>query len=812
MDRRRHLGAGPLLGRWRSLRLSAVQGGAFFRALAGEMRRSPPGPSLDGVQRVDGLHAPVDVLRDRSGIPHIFARNPDDALFALGFVHVQDRFWQMEFYRRVGGGRMAEVAGPTALPSDRLMRHVGLHRAAAAAWAATPTALQRRLEPYFGGINAGMAATPLPLEIRILDYQPEPWRPQDSIIWSKLVSFMLSPAWEAQIIRARLVEAVGLPALMAVDPGYPHQGPVMAPPGAPYGALAGDLIQDYAAIVQATGLGGPGAGSNNWAVDADHCADGHALLACDPHLAATNPPFAYFVHLHCPEFDVAGAGLAGLPGITWGFNRRIAWGPTAGLASVQELFVEEFADDGIRYRAPDGWRDAEIAEERIAVRGHPALTLRVRITRHGPVVSSELPGIRQALALRSVVLDPVHSADALLALPTAASIDDFRRAAAGFHDYNLTLAYADVDGRVGIQFVGPVPRRRPGAGWLPAPGWDAAYDWQGYIPWEELPHEFHPPEGHVWSANNPPRPADQLPFAGEFLDGYRAARIGQALAATAPHSVEAARALQADRKSLALLSVRDHLLALAPAGDQERALLALIRRWDGRMEPASVAAAVVAATYSRLLDAVLRARLGEDVALYLGNSHAIPNVNLIAGRAASLLTGLLNRAPADWFGPVGPSVEGRSVWIAALTRAFRDGVALLRERLGEDQRRWTWGRCHQLTLVHGLGQVPALARLFNVGPIPFGGEANTVCQGSPLATDPFAPVTAIPALRLIVQMTDPPTAHFALAGGQSGWRGAAHAHDLLDDWRYGRLRPLPTDRAAIQAGGAQRLTLQPSGP
>ena len=336
-----------------------------------------------------------------------------------------------------------------------------------------------------------------------------------------------------------------------------------------------------------------------------------------------------------------------------------------------------------------------------------------------------------------------------------------------------------------FQFVGPVPRRRPGAGWLPAPGWDAAYDWQGYVPWEELPHEFHPPEGRVWSANNPPRPADQLPFASEFLDGYRAARIGQALAATAPHSVEAARALQADRKSLALLSVRDHLLALAPAGDQERALLALIRRWDGRMEPASVAAAVVAATYSRLLDAVLRARLGEDVALYLGNSHAIPNVNLIAGRAASLLTGLLNRAPADWFGPVGPSVEGRSVWIAALTRAFRDGVAMLRERLGEDQRRWTWGRCHQLTLVHGLGQVPALARLFNVGPIPFGGEANTVCQGSPLATDPFAPVTAIPALRLIVADDGP--AHGALRARRRAVRLAGSGP-----------RPRPAGRLALR--------------
>ncbi|MEE9276940.1 MAG: penicillin acylase family protein [Dehalococcoidia bacterium] len=795
--------------RWRATRLAALQGGAFLRALARETLRPPPAPQVQGTLRLQGLHDSLDVLRDDSGVPHIFAQNPDDALFGLGFVHAQDRFWQLEFYRRVGAGRMAEVSGPIALPTDRLMRHVGLNRSAAAAWAAAAPATQARFRPYIDGINAGLVATSLPLEIRILDYEPEPWRTQDSVLWAKLLAFMLSPAWEAQILRARLVEAVGLDALCAVDRGYPSDGPVIAPPGAPYGALSQDLTKTYAAVVAATGLGGPAHGSNNWAVDAAHTESGRALLATDPHLTAVNPAMAYFVHLDCPEFSVAGASLPGLPGFIWGFNRRIAWGPTAGLASTQDLFVEEFEPNSDRYRTPDGWAEAEVVTERIAVRGYPDDVQQIRITRHGPVVSPQIPGLRHALALRSAVLDPVQSGEAILALFSARGIDEFRAAIAGFHEFNLSFGYADVDGRVGMQVSGAIPQRRPGHAWLPAPGWDPAFDWQGYIPRDALPHEFDPPHGRVWSANNAPRPVAELPYAGEFLDPYRAARIGQVLAETNPHTVAAARALQVDRKSLPMLRLRDHLLQVEPANDDERALLALIRDWDGRLEPASVAAAIVAATYSRLLDAVLRAQLGDATAVFLGAAHVIPNLNVLANRTASLLTGLLDGAPAGWFGPVAEAVDGRAVWTAALTRAFRDAGHLLRDRLGKDPQRWTWGRCRPLTFVHGLGEVPALARLFNVGPFPFGGSPNTPFQGGPLGPDPFAPVTAVPVLRLIVEMSDPPRAEFILAGGQVGRRGHRHAHDLIDDWLHGRTRPLLTGRAAIDAAGAQRLTLKP---
>ena len=798
--------AGRLRSAWRAVRLGALQGGALLRALAEEQLRRPGAAFSSDTRWVDGLTGPVEILRDRAGVPHCFAQSAGDALYALGFVHAQDRLWQLDFYRRAGSGRLAEVVGPVALEVDRLMRTLGLHRAARAAWRATPPDFVAQLEPYHAGINAGMAASPLPLEFRILDYEPEPWTGVDTALWAKLLAFTLSPAWEAQIARARVVEQAGLEALLAVDRGYPAAAPVIAPPGAPYGELSAPLRRSYATLVRRLGLGGAPAASNSWAVAPRRSASGRALLAADPHLAPVFPPFAYFVHLHCPEWALAGASLAGLPGVIWGFNRRVAWAATAGLASTQDVVVEEFAPGSDRYRTPDGWAEAIRVVERIQVRGYPTETLTVRVTRNGPVVSPQIPGVRQALALRSAVLDPSHSAGALLALPRARDIAEARAALGQFHEFNLVMAYADVAGHIGMQVVGAIPQRRPGQGWLPGAGWDRESDWTGYVPPAELPAVIDPPDGRLWSANNAHAAAGAAGYPAEFLDGYRAVRIGAALAAEGSLTLEGCRALQMDRRSGPMCAVQAGLATVAPRTAVERRLLEMIAAWDGEMQPGSVAAVVVAATFSRFLERVLRARLGAAAPLLWETPHRVPTLNVIVARTGSLIEALLQERPAGWFEPSG---DGPAGWTAALGEAFREAVAALRERLGPDPRRWTWGRCHQLTLRHGLGEAPALARLFNVGPIPFGGDANTVCQAGPVSVDPFTPVQAIPVLRLVVEMAEEPRAWFALAGGQSGRRGDPHHHDLLDDWRAGRLRPFQTRREAIEREGAPRLTLRP---
>ena len=227
------------------------------------------------------------------------------------------------------------------------------------------------------------------------------------------------------------------------------------------------------------------------------------------------------------------------------------------------------------------------------------------------------------------------------------------------------------------------------------------------------------------------------------------------------------------------------------------------------MEPDSTSAAVVAVTHSRLLDFVLRAKLGDSIDILLGDVHAIPNLNIIAARSASLLIDLIDREPVDWFGPVGPKVSGSQVWAAAITQAFREAVEILRDRFGSKKEIWSWGRCHRLTFKHGLSEVPVLAKIFNIGPFSIGGDANTVFQAGPLDIDPFANVNAVPALRLIIELSKPPVAHFALAGGQSGKRKDSTTAGLIDDWLIGRLRPLHTDRKILETVTMGSLRLIP---
>ena len=362
--------------------------------------------------------------------------------------------------------------------------------------------------------------------------------------------------------------------------------------------------------------------------------------------------------------------------------------------------------------------------------------------------------------------------------------------------------------------AGAVPRRAPGSAWLPSCGWDAGAEWRGHVARDELPHRFDPPGGRVWTANNAPAPVAELPFDGEFLDAYRAARIGEFLHASDEHSPSDMARLQVDRTSQSFIVLARHLAGLQAPGAREGRLIQRVRDWDGRAEVDSVPAAIVGVTYTRLLDAVVRAKLGRDSAAFFDDVHAVPNLNFVAARAASLVIGLLEEAPADWFGPApasDDSVSGRDVWSAVLLRCFRDAVALLEERLGADESRWTWGRVRRVTLKHGLADVPVLAKLFDLGPYAIGSDSQAPLQAGPMTSDPFAPVTAVPALRLVIDMSDPPRAEFALAGGQVGRRGDAHATDLLPDWRRGRLRPLLTMRAAVQADSRRRLRLEPPG-
>ncbi len=785
---------------WRALTLSARQTGSLVRALAGttlsNALQMPQTHKRRGKTTVAGLDAPVEIIRDRYDVPHCFAKSAADALFALGYVQAQDRLWQMQWSRRAATGRLSEIAGPQALPVDRFCRTIGIGRASEEAWAATPPQRREQLAPYIAGINAAIARAPKPFEAQVLGDWVGPWQASDSIAWGKLLSSLLSPAWEQQLMRARVVEVAGLEALAEIDPSLPPDTAVAVPPEAPYGELAAPLQEAAASASQLFGL--RNGASNNWAVDGRHTVDGIPLFACDPHLNPVTPPHTYFVHLHCPEFNAAGASVPGLPGIVWGFNDHIAWGPTAALMAMHVAVVEQMSDDRTKSLTPDGWADIDEIEETIEVRGYPSERIKLRSTVNGPIVSEvlkagigQLAGDGRAISLHSRILAPRHGGGGIADMLSASNWDEFSAAAGDMADFNLCYAYAD-NRQVGLRVSADVPEgdmvalRFPTAGWSPMERGGAPVN---AVSGDQLPHVVNPPGGMIVSANAALAPLADSRFGAEYLDPARSARIRDLLIEKAPHTRDTFAAIQSDRISVPLKDFSRHVPDESLAG------------WDGAMSSDSVQAAVVAATLIEYRRQALTDILGPNGAGLLEPLLAIPTLDIFAAHATSWA---IKRIESD---PDG----AREHLIDAHSRA----ISVLRRTFGPDRSTWTWGRCRQLVLKHSLADAPVIGPLLSPGPFPLGGEADTIAQSGVLGLRHFDSSSAIPALRLIVKLSDPPEAQFALAGEQI--HDPLHANGpLTDAWLQDRYLPLLRDRAEIEAAAkatptsrAARLQLIP---
>ena len=790
--------AGRLNLDWRGLALSLRQAGSLAKALASttlsNAAQRPQTHKHRGKTTVAGLDAPVEIIRDRYDIPHCFAESAGDALFALGYVQAQDRLWQMQWSRRAALGRLSEIAGPQALPVDRLTRTLGFGRVSEAAWAQTPPATQQQLAPYIAGINAAIARAPRPFEAQMLGDRIGPWQASDSVAWGKLLSCLLAPAWEQQLIRARIVEEAGLDALHELDPPLDRAAVAATPPDAPYGELAEPLLKAAQAASDLLGL--QQGASNNWAVDGRHTEDGVPLFACDPHLNPVTPPHTYFVHLQCPEFNAAGASVPGLPGIVWGCNDHIAWGPTAAHMSMHIAVVEQLSQDGKQSLTPDGWLDIAEREETIKVRGYPDEHVKLRETVNGPIVTDALPAdISQrrngssAIALHSRILSPRHGGGGIADMLAARNWDEFSAAAADMADFNLCFAFADRE-QVGLRVSADVPRgdmaslRFPTASWEPPERGGAPIS---AVSGDELPHVINPLGGVVVSANAPLMPVSESRFGAEYLDPARAARVRELLDALAPHTPDTFATIQADRVSRPLRDFARHIPDDSLAD------------WDGEMSPESVQAAVVAATFIEYRRGELEEILGPHAQDLLEPLLAIPTLDIFAARATTWALGRIASDPE--------SARPK------LASAHKRALAILEQRFGPDRSTWTWGRSRPLVLKHGLADAPLIGPLLSPGPFPFGGEADTISQSGVLGLRHFEPSSVIPALRLIVKLSDPPEARFALAGEQI--HEPLRANGLLTDaWLQDRHLPLLRDREEIERTATptrrlQRLWLEP---
>jgi penicillin amidase len=788
------------LARLRALIAAAVGGGAALGA-RGLLRRSLPQP---GLVKVAGLDDEVEILRDRWGVPHVYARCDHDLFFGNGVVHAEDRLFQMELNRRAARGRLSELFGSATLHVDRFMRTVGLGRAAEAEVELLDRETREMLDAYVAGINWAIEARPRPPELLLLRHHPEPWTIVDSLAWAKLMGWGISGNWGSEMVRARLAARLGPDLLAQLDPRYPVGG-WLTGPGAALGSATTSLDESFALVRELTGLGHFG-GSNAWSVAASRSESGGALLAADLHLGPAMPSIWYELSLDATDVHgngtrVAGASLAGIPGIVNGHNGHVAWGTPASLADVQDLFLER-ADPANprRFARDDGWEDARVIREEIRVSGQPRWHVEeVVVSSTGVLITPLLDGVDAPVSLRTTAAEASRTLSAGRRLQSARSWDEFRAAIADWGTPSLSFVYADAAGNVGYQMAGMVPRRRPGAAVVPSPGWDTSYHWQGFLSVDELPHVFNPPDGFVANANNRPVGHDYPhPLGEDWCDAYRVGRIVELLRARPTHDRESMADIQRDTRSIAAVEFVERVRAILgdelPIDPLERAALRRLYEWDGDVAADSVAATIYQYGRARLLQFLYSLKLGDLLNLYLGAApHGFSGSSFL-WRASSHLLGAM--ADPDW-----PEKMGHRglTWRDLVLIGLGEGVSALRLSLGEDLERWQWGRVHKAHFDSPFARVKPLKVVMNRGGYPIGGDGDTPLQTGAAPWNLEAPASVVPSVRLIVDFGALGSSRIVHPGGQSGNPFSRHYDDQIPLWLRGEYHPLLWSRADVEA-------------
>jgi penicillin amidase len=800
-------------------------------------------PVLDGTFVVAGPSGPVDIIHDEDAIPHIFASTRLDGLYGLGYVHAQDRLWQMEFQRRIGFGRLSEIFGATTLSQDRLLRTIGFGRAARTAWDRMSPPRKREIDAYVAGINGFLAAhhgRSLPPEFTLLRFEPDRWDGADVVVWQKMMAWDLSANYSFELLRHDLVARVGVAGLADLMPPYPKEGLSIleqhpsehaAERGSP-AALAGrgaNVTPGGFAELEAfrSGLarglptvrdlligGGESLGSNSWVVDGTLTASGKPLLANDPHLGTRLPSIWYLAHISAMDYDAIGASIPGTPAIVLGRNRAIAWGATNVAADVEDLYRERLDSTG-RFAEFRGRLEAlQFIRETIRIKGRTPVSLDVRVSRHGPLVSDAINANNaeahaegsvsalEPLSFRWTALDPDDSTViAMMRLSEARNWEEFTAALRDFVVPAQNFLYADTSGHIGYYAPGRIPIRASGDGAMPSAGWTGESEWSGWVPFDQLPHVYDPPDHLIVTANQRPTAAAYPYLLGlEWPEPYRAERIADLLRGRTRLTTGDFATMQADTLSLHARTLLPVLIEHArPAGVADEQAVRMLRQWGQDARGDSGAAAIFEAWFLRLAPTLVTDKLGaQTTANYAGRFSYVTRFVL------NLLRGTTGRQWCD---------DTRTLEIetcdAAVTKALHETVIDLTERLGSDMTRWRWDAVHRAVFPHqGLDSVFMLRPLVSRS-VPTAGDWSTVDVGT-VATDHPYEQRSVAGYREIIDLSPANDSRFLDALGESGHPLSRHYDDFLSDWSAVRYRRMRIDRADIEHGATGRLRLVPT--
>lgn len=783
-------GAAPWLAAAGGL-ASVLTGAAYWLLL----RR--PLPRTAGRQRVGGIDAPIEIRRDRWGVPHITAQNTQDAWFAQGYVHGQDRLAFMALMRRLACGRLAEIGGPDMLPSDRLMRTLGLRHVAEREVARLEPGHLAALEAYCVGVAAAVdGLRALPFELQLTGNDFEPWRPVDMLTVVRILSFGLSSNWEKELLRADLTRALGPDLAARIDPAYPKDHPIATTPGVGFGGDALKLAGQIDAVRELIGLAPEATGSNNWVVSGARTVTGNPLFAGDPHLTTSMPGIWHQQAVYVGDHFARGATLPGFPGFWMGQMTRGAWSITNAMADTMDLFIERV--DGDTYEFKGERRPLETRVEEIAVRGRAPDRLTVRATHHGPIVTDILgadPAEPLALSWGSLMAPALGDQQVRVL-----DFGDIESMVAAFEHYNgpvSNLLYCSDDGDIGYRMIGKLPLRLGGCPDLPKPGWTGDFEWEGWVPFDEMPEARNPECGFLVTANN--RIVDeQYPHhvTSDWLEGYRARRITDLIEAREKHDADGFQEMLTDVYSIPGAETAHRLARLQPPGLREREAIGMLRAWDGRLDPDTIAGTIYNAFTLRLARGFCRRVIADDELAhrYLdGADNGFLEHVTTPWRWHSHLLALWEEGDEELIG--GP-------WDELVLISLREALDDLTEKYGADSADWRWGKVHRLDFPHLLADGAKIVDKLFSRSLEVGGGHETICQVAYNPVDPYEGIWA-PSWRMVADPCDPHGARWQTFTGQSGHPASPHYDDVMERWRDGEMQPMAGE------GPWRTLTLEP---
>ncbi len=811
-------------------------------------------PQESGIIAIQELESEVKVQRDEWGIPQIYAESSHDLFLAQGYIQAQDRFWQMDFWRHIGTGRLSEMFGKSQLDKDRFLRTMGWTKLAQQEFKTLDADTKANLQSYAEGVNAYLTnhqGSALSLEYAVLkllnrQYRPEPWQPIHSILWGKVMAYDLSTNLGDEIERSILLNTFPKERLEELFPPYPPDFPTISSEF----QLAGKISQktqediDLSAIQEITpsltsiasnvteieeilGATGMGVGSNSWAIRGDRTATGKPMIADDPHLSVQMPSIWYELGLHCNQkklitksitkncpYNVTGFSFAGVPGIIVGHNNRIAWGVTNVMSDTMDLYVEKInPENPNQYEVNGQWVDMQLVKEEIQVASDEPVNQIIRYTNHGPILSDVLPSLEKfsesssvkvpqnyAVSLRWTALEPSTVIAAIQEINRAQNWQEFRAAASRFDIAAQNLIYADIDGNIGYQMPGKTPIRNQGDGRYPVPGWDNQHEWKGYIDFDKLPHSFNPARGYIITANNAVVD-ESYPYVitKDWVHGYRAKRIEEIITHTnQPFTLKDMELIQGDNLDL---NARDLIPVLQSMNfDDPRIENArqLLLNWDFKLQIESSASALFETFWKKMLTVTFNDELPQDY--YADGSD----------RWYAVVKNLIEKPNNLWWDNRNtPEIENRD---EIFKIALFEAVDELENTLGKNPEKWTWGKLHQINFRNvtlGKSGVPVIERLFNRGTYQVAGDGETINANRWKANQSSFEVTHIPSLRMIIDLGKFDNSQAIHSTGQSGHAFHRHYTDMIEPWRNIQYHSMLWDDEKISEKTESTLLLIP---